>query len=597
MSDSHRRLLLQGLGTALGAAILPGCATHATPPIAQGDTPAALAQLRHWLDERMRRNPQANLSVAVLDGDTVALAGGYGMANPDRMLSATELTRYRAGSISKVFTALAALQLSEQGRLNLDAPLSDVLPGFRMRSRFAQAEPVTPRHIMRHRAGLPSDWAQGMWSDAPEPFARLTNHLQDEYLAAPPGQSYAYSNVGFSLLGAAIEHITGEPFAQWVHHQLLQPLSMPSSAFEIAPPSGLLAAACFDPKGRMEPEPGLRDLPAGGLNTTVLDLLQLARLWFNQGRMGGRQILSPASITTMQTAPQWPSLADSANVGLGWHLLDEEFDGVSPLLWHADGTPHHHAQLMLLPQLKLAVAVMSSTAGAGESTQEVALKALSLMVQARVGKDPKRLLRQGVDPAYPPATLSAYTGRYDTPMGVVRLQAQGQQVQASLGNQRVALVRRADGYLRVSARLLGLIPLDMGTLGEVTFNRHDSADGQAWLIARRRGRFTLVGTRLEPVPIPTAWKSRLGTYRYGGEDAYLASQIQGARVYIEDGLVLAELSAAGESTCLALAPVNDHEAIIRGLGRGRGDTVHARADGSGTVLLYGGMRFVRQGQA
>lgn len=596
MSDTTRRHTLKGLALALGAAVLPGCATRpaAPPRIKQGDTAAALDQLRLWLNERTRRRPQANLSVAVLDGDAVTFAGGYGMANPERVLPATEHIRYRAGSVSKVFTAMAALQLAEQGRLNLDAPLADVLPGFRMRSRFANAGPVTPRQILRHRAGLPTDWAQGMWSDTPEPFSGLVAHLQDEYLAHPPGQLYAYSNVGFSLLGAAIERITGEPFARWMQDQILHPLRMQASAFEIAPPSGPFASVAFDAKGRVEPEPGLRDLPAGGLNTTVLDLLQLARLWFNQGRVGDRQLLSPASIAAMQTPPHPPTLADNANMGLGWHLLDEELDGVGPLLWHAGGTPHHHAQLMLLPQLKLAVAVMSSSVTAGELAQDTALQALSLMVQARTGRDAVRPLRQGVDPAYPPAEPARYTGHYDTPIGVVRLSPQGQQVQARLGDQSLPLVLRPDGYLQLRARLLGLFPVDIGPLGEVAFNRHDTADGQAWLLARRRGRFTLAGTRLDPVPISAAWRRRLGTYRYDGGDPFLAAQIRSARVYEEDGLLLVELVAGAASTRLALAPVNDQEATLRGLGRGRGETVHARQDGADTVLLHGGMRFVRQ---
>ena len=595
MSDMTRRHTLKGLALALGAAVLPGCATGpATPPaIGPGDTAAALDQLRLWLNERTRRTPQVNLSVAVLDSDAVPFAGGYGMANPDRVLPASELTRYRAGSVSKVFTAMAALQLAEQGRLNLDAPLADVLPGFRMRSRFAGAGPVTPRQILRHRAGLPGDWAQGMWSNTPEPFSRLVSHLQDEYLTAPPGALYAYSNVGFSLLGAAIEHITGEPYARWMQDQLLQPMGMQASAFEIAPPSGPFASVAFDAKGKVEPEPGLRDMPAGGLNTSVVDLLQLARLWFNQGRIGGRQILSPASLTAMQTPPHPPALTDNASVGLGWHLLDEELDGVGPLLWHAGGTPHHHAQLMLLPQLKLAVAVMSSSASAGPLAQDAALKALSLMALARTGRDPTRPLRQGVDPAYPPAESGAYAGHYDTPMGLVRLDTQGQQVQARLGAQKLPLVRTPDGYLQLRVRLLGLIPVDIGPLGEAAFNRHDTADGQAWLIARRRGRFTLAGTRLDPVPIPPAWKDRLGTYRYDGGDPYLATQIRSARLYEEDGLLLVELAAGTDSTQLALAPVNDQEAILRGLGRGRGDTVHASQEGAATVLQQGGMRFVR----
>jgi CubicO group peptidase (beta-lactamase class C family) len=596
MTTHHRRTTLKGLALALGAAVLPACASRQppTPPIRQGDTAAAMVQLQAWLQQQWRQHSSVNLSVAVLDGEQLAWSGGFGQADPPRILAATARSRYRAGSISKVFTTMAAMQLSEQGRLDLDAPLSDALPGFRMRSRFAGARPVTVRQILQHRSGLPSDRAQGMWTDTPVDLEGLVLALRDEYLAFPPGEVQSYSNIGFSLLGAAIEHLTGEPFARHMQTQLLEPMGMLDSAFEIAPPDGPNAAVALDIKGKVEQEPGLRDMPAGGLNTTVVDLLRLARLWFAEGRLTGRQVLSPRTIMAMQTTPAEPPLSDSARVGLGWHLLDEEFDGVGPLLWHAGGTPHHHAQLMLLPQLKLAVSVMSSAVGAGELAQEAALKALALMATARTGTDPVRPLRQGKDSAHPPVALNTLSGHYDTPLGVVHLKNNGTHTSAEAMGKRLGLTQDANGYARLQFRLLGLFPVNLGRLAEVAFTRHDVPNGQTWLLVRRKGRFTLLGTQLEPVPIPASWRQRLGTYLYAGDDPLLAEQFKAVRLFEEAGLLLAEVDAGPESTRLALAPVDKEHAIVRGLGRGRGDTVHASQEGSDTVLTANGMRFVRQ---
>ena len=601
MNMPNRRTSLKGLALALGAAALPACST--TPakstPIRKGDTPAALARLETWLGEKMRDHRRANLSLAVFDGDRVSWSAGFGMADPASETVASAHTRYRAGSISKVFTAMAAMQLAEQGRLDLDAPLSEALPGFHMRSRFAGAPPVTPRLILQHRAGLPSDIAQGMWSDTPEAFTRLVEVLRDDHLTFPPGQTYAYSNVGFSLLGAAIEHVSGTPFADWMQAKLLKPMGMNDSAFDILPPTGARAAAALDTRGKVEHEPGLRDMPAGGLNTTVIDLLQVASLWFGQGKLDGHNVLTPRSMAAMQTPPKERTLTDLAIVGLGWHLLEEELDGVGPLLWHSGGTPHHRAELMLLPQLGVAVAAMSSAETAGELTHDAAREALTLMATARTGARPTRPLREGVDPAHPPVALADYPGHYDTPVGVVRIDSEGERARVEAMGEQMRLVRRPDGYTRLQYRVLGLFPLNLGEIGDLAFTRHDEPDGQAWLLERSKGRFTLLGTRLDPLPISAAWRSRLGAYRYAGGDPFLAARMGKVRLLEETGLLLVEVeSEAGpENTRLALAPVNDAEAIVRGLGRGRGDTVRAWHEGQDTVLEYSGMRFVRQEEA
>lgn len=597
MTSPHRRTALKGLAIALGAAALPGCATRPSPvpPIRQGDTAAAIGQLDAWVQQQMRRHASANLSVAVLDGQQLAWSAGYGLADPSRALPATARTRYRAGSISKVFTTMAAMQLAEQGRLDLDAPLSDALPAFRIRSRFTGARPVTVRQILQHRSGLPSDRVQGMWTDVPESLSDLVRALREEHLAHPPGEVQSYCNLGFSLLGAAIEHLTGESFVRWMQARLLEPMGMVDSTFAIAPPAGPHAAAALDIKGKAEAEPGLRDTPAGGLNTTVIDLLQLPRLWFSDGRMAGHQILTPTSLVAMQNAPSHPPLSDQASVGLGWHVLTEELEGVGPLLWHAGGTPHHHAQLMLLPQLKLAVAVMSSAVTAGELAHETALKAMALMAMSRTGIDPVRPLRQGQDTDHPPVALSRLAGHYDTPLGVVHIKSDGATASASTKGKRLDLVSDPDGYARLRYRLLGLFPVNLGRLGDVAFTRHDTPDQQTWLLVRRKGRFTLLGTRLEPVSVADSWRQRVGRYRYAGNDPFLAEQFKSVRLFEEAGLLLVEVDAGADSTRLALAPVDDHQAIIRGMGRGRGDTVRAERQGTQEVLTHSGMRFVREG--
>ncbi len=596
MTHPTRRTTLKGLALALGATALPGCTTVAppAPERSPADTTSALAQLEAWAAEQTKATKAANLSVAVLSGDQVVWSKGFGLADRERGTLATPHTRYRAGSVSKVFTAMAAMQLAEQGRLDLDAPLAQALPGFTMQSRFGSAQAVTPRLILCHRSGLPGDRTQGMWAQQPQPFTQLPQQLQAEYLASAPGQVYAYSNLGYTLLGAAIAHITGTPFEQWMQTQWLAPMRMGQSVFESAVPSGPDAATAITAEGKTVQELALRDTPAGGLNTTVLDLLQLARLWFAQGSLNGQALLSNQSVQDMQRPWQPETLADAATVGLGWHLLPDEFDGVGPLLCHAGGTLHHHAQLMLLPQLRLAVAVMSSTASAGELAHHTALKALALMATAQTGTDPTRSAKpRPADNAHPAAPLAAYPGTYDTTLGLARIAADGQQAKVEALGKRLQLVRQPNGYTRLEYRVLGMLPVGLGKLSEIEFTRHNTPDGQGWLLVRHKGRFALVGTRLEPLPIPDAWQQRLGLYRYDGQDRFLATQVRSVLLLVAEGLLLAEVDDGQQSSQLALAPLNGHHATVRGLGRGRGDTVHASGQGADTVLEYSGMRFVK----
>ena len=272
------------------------------------------ALVRH----EMKKRDVTGLSIALVDDQRVVWAEGFGYADKAGNVPASPETVYRVGSISKLFTATAAMQLAERGRMDIDRPLGDYLPGFSIRTRFADAAPITPRSIMTHHSGLPSDYLKGMWTRDPEPFTRVAGRLKDEYAANPPGTVFSYSNLGVTLLGDAIGKAAGRDFVSYVRDEILLPLGMSRSSFSTSADRTPLAAKGYR-KGKEAEDPPLRDVPAGGLNTSVLDLSRFVRMVLAGERPAIVKSLNPkrSPKCSARRTPMFPSTSISASGSAG----------------------------------------------------------------------------------------------------------------------------------------------------------------------------------------------------------------------------------------------------------------------------------------
>ena len=184
---------------------------HRRPPrpreFARGDTEAVQAYLRQWIAYEMHENQIQGLSIALVEGQKIIWAEGFGHADVAHRIEATPDTLYRIGSISKLFNAVAALQLAERGPLDLDRPIQSYLPDFAIRSRFTPHPTFTARQLMTHHSGLPTDYLNGWNSE--EPIRYVRQQLKDEYMAYPPNTLSAYSNLGATVLGHVVETLYG----------------------------------------------------------------------------------------------------------------------------------------------------------------------------------------------------------------------------------------------------------------------------------------------------------------------------------------------------------------------------------------------------
>lgn len=163
------------LVTAGLVALISGCATQPEKPVplTRGNYGYAKSYLRWLIPREMSRAEVPGLSIALVDDQRVVWSQGFGYADAERRIPATDQTLYGIGSVTKLFTAAAVMQLAEQGRIDLDVPLTRYLPEFSMRARFADAAPITPRNLLTHHSGLPGDYLKGMWTLHPAPFEQV----------------------------------------------------------------------------------------------------------------------------------------------------------------------------------------------------------------------------------------------------------------------------------------------------------------------------------------------------------------------------------------------------------------------------------------
>jgi CubicO group peptidase (beta-lactamase class C family) len=174
---------------------------------------------------------QFNGSVLIAKEGKVIYKKGFGMANMEWDIPNTPDTKFRLGSITKQFTAMLILQLVEQGKLELDKPISNYLPDYPK----ANGDRITLHHLLTHSSGIPNYTSFPGFRDMnrnPYTPADFVATFADSTLEFDPGAQFAYSNSGYFLLGHIIEKTTGKSYEQVLQAQILDPLSMKNTGYD-----------------------------------------------------------------------------------------------------------------------------------------------------------------------------------------------------------------------------------------------------------------------------------------------------------------------------------------------------------------------------
>jgi CubicO group peptidase (beta-lactamase class C family) len=226
---------LMGIVAALAAVValaVPSAAVAGQPT----DYAGVRATLSREIPQALRASHTVGLSIALVDGHRTVWARGFGWANRAARVPVTAGTLFHIGSSSKSMAATAVMQLVEQGRVDLDAPLSRYVPQFRLLPRF-RGSVITVRSVLDMHSGIPGDIENGSFTvGRPYPgYDRfLLRVLAREYPERPVNTAYAYSNSGYGLLRNLVQNVTGQSFATYTREHLFGPMGMASTTFNDA---------------------------------------------------------------------------------------------------------------------------------------------------------------------------------------------------------------------------------------------------------------------------------------------------------------------------------------------------------------------------
>jgi CubicO group peptidase (beta-lactamase class C family)/D-alanyl-D-alanine dipeptidase len=347
---------------------------------------AAVAELEKFIAREVDDKKFPSLSIALVDNQHVVWAKGFGYQDRAHKLPATAETVYRVGSVSKLFTDVAIMQLVEEGKLDLDAPLAKYVPDFKPIYK-PEHKPITLRMLMAHHSGLIREPPIGNYFDPTEPsLEKSIGSLNGIELVYAPNEREKYSNAAIGLVGYTLQKTQGEKFETYVQKKVLDPLGMKLSAFEPTPTvrKNLAEALMWTYHGREFPAPTfeLGVTPAGCMYSTVLDLAKFQSCLFADGKIGDKQLIKPETLKEM-FRPQFAKGEGERGFGLGFMV--GELEG-KKRIGHGGAIYGFATEFAALPSEKLGVVVVCSRDVSNAAMTRIANDALRQMLAVKAGK-------------------------------------------------------------------------------------------------------------------------------------------------------------------------------------------------------------------
>lgn len=328
-----------------------------------------------------------SLQYALISNGEIILSGQAGVYSKETKTLPTDTNMYGIGSVSKTFTAVAIMQLVEQGKVNLDDPVVKYIPEFKMKD--VRYKDITVRMLLNHSSGLmgtTSINANLFYGDYVSPYDNLLNALENASLKADPGEFSVYCNDGFTLAELVVQNVSGMSFSSYIQKYISGPLALgqtktPADKFD----SNQLVKGYFPGIEAEMPREAISLIGAGGIYSTAKDLCNFAQIFMNKTNTN---VLSKTSVKTMANSEYknglWPEEEYSArSYGLGFDNVDmhtfEQY-GIEALAKGGD-TSFYHSSLVILPDKNMAMAVTSS-GGSSIFTELMAEKVLLSVLKA-----------------------------------------------------------------------------------------------------------------------------------------------------------------------------------------------------------------------
>ncbi|MDM5259419.1 serine hydrolase domain-containing protein [Bacillus toyonensis] len=329
-----------------------------------------------------------SVQYALIDNGKLTLSGQAGKNDMEGEQPLTKDTLYGIGSVSKMYATAAVMKLVDEGKVDLDAPVVNYVPDFKMKD--GRYKRITPRMLLNHSSGLQgSTLSNAFLFNDNDTYSHdfLLQQLSNQSLKADPGAFSVYCNDGFTLTEILVERVSGMSFTEFLHQRFTEPLKMnhtktPQDKWRDEKRAGLYFPAY---QGQL-PIESVNVIGTGGVSSTAEDMVRFSQLFMGQGK----GILSDKVVKAMEQEEykkgMWPGDGDNIfNYGLGWDSVKlypfSEY-GIKGLAKGGD-TALQHAILVVLPEQKMAAAVLSS--GGRSSTNQLLATELLLAVLKEKG--------------------------------------------------------------------------------------------------------------------------------------------------------------------------------------------------------------------
>ena len=453
-----------------------------------------IVRLRAAIAEVLRREGVPGVGLALVDREGVIWAGGVGTADLEGVRPVGDDTLFRVASITKSFVALGVARLHERGRLDLDAPVTPLLPDVEMRNRWADEAPVTLAHLLEHTAGFDDMHLDEYWGEGGEQMSLrdvLARNPRSRASRWRPGTRFSYANPGYTVAAAAIERVTGERYQDVLRREVFAPLGIDDAHLGVTP---AIAGRLSD--GHIAPDEAthytsIYHHPAGALITSPSELAKLVHHWL----VRSDAVVGPEMLARIERSGTLPFDARAIDYGLGNY---GDVMHPSPCRGHDGGLPGYISAYRYCPDAGVRYVMLLNGTHSLRAYVEIRRLLFEALTEGREFAPPPRR-----DPS--PEELDRLTGFYAfvNPRhelvgfierlvgGVNVVREDGQLFLRPLMGGRVPLVPTADGGFR--------FPGDHGT----TIRFAEDREGDDTLVAGwmqfERGSLLLARAKLQAV--------------------------------------------------------------------------------------------------